>query len=95
MTIIRLNCIIANVKTFPFPDINFYVDPIAGDACQAYGAAKLYHHDRTGSLRRNPLKTVYHGLRENTNLNLMRKKIELAVAKENKFSSSTLHVRQN
>ena len=90
-----LNICANSIVQEKFPDINFYVDPIAGDACQAYGAAALYYHDRTGSLKRNPLKTVYHGLRENTNLNLMRKKIELAVAKENKFSSSSLHVRQN
>lgn len=76
-----LNICANSIVQEQFPEINFYVDPIAGDACQPYGAATLFHHNITKSTVKHPLNSIYHGLRE-FNPRLMKKKIEIAVAKE-------------
>jgi len=77
-----LNICANSVIQEKFPDINFYVDPIAGDACQSYGSAKFYYHMKTNSRTKDPLNTVYHGLVE-CNPNLLKTKIEIAVKKVN------------
>lgn len=48
-----------------FPDINFFVDPVANDSCQAYGAVKYYYYDLTNSTKKEPLTTLYHGPKYN------------------------------
>lgn len=44
-----------------FPDINFYIDPIANDSSQSYGAAKWFYHKTSKSNKINPLKDLYWG----------------------------------
>lgn len=44
-----------------FPEINFYVDPIAHDACQSLGAAKFYYHKITNSSKISKLNNLYFG----------------------------------
>lgn len=77
-----LNICANSVIQEEFPDINFFVDPIAGDACQSFGAAKYYHHEKTQSMKIDPMKSIYHGKRQ-PNPILSKKQIELAVAKMN------------
>lgn len=78
-----LNICANSIVQEKFPKINFFVDPIAGDACQAYGSAKFYYHDRTKSMKKEPLKTTYHGLHQQ-HPSIIKKQIELEVAKQNK-----------
>lgn len=59
-----LNCV-ANYKLLKqFPDINFYVDPIAHDGGTAIGLALFawHQHDQENN-QVNPLKSVYLGMR--------------------------------
>lgn len=79
-----LNICANSIVQEKFPEINFFVDPIAGDACQAYGAAKFYHHDRTQSMKKDPMKTTYHGVHQ-PHPSIIKKQIELEVAKQNNF----------
>lgn len=44
-----------------FPDLNFFVDPIAHDGGTAIGAAKYLWHKLTGDKTIRPLKTLYLG----------------------------------
>ena len=67
-----------------FPDINFYVDPVAGDACQSYGAAKYFYYKETGSMMKDPLTTTYFGPRP-PSPPVLKKQIEFEVAKHNEM----------
>lgn len=51
----------SKIKT-KFPKINFYIDPIANDACQSFGAAKFYYHKITNSTKIKKLDTVHLGI---------------------------------
>jgi len=62
-----------------FPDINFFIDPIAGDAGQSLGAAKYFYHQITQSMKKHPLTSVYHGQRQE----ITKSQIEYEVAKIN------------
>jgi carbamoyltransferase len=44
-----------------FPQIKFYVDPIANDACQSFGAAKFYYHKITNNIEISKLDNLYLG----------------------------------
>ena len=48
-----------------FPEINFYVDPIANDACQSYGAAKYYYHKLTSDYTNEKFNNLYFGPKYN------------------------------
>lgn len=65
-----------------FPEINFYIDPIASDGCQSYGTAKYYYYEETGSMMKEPMYTTYHGTHQ-PSLNFLKKQIEFEVAKMN------------
>lgn len=45
-----------------FPQINFYVDPIANDACQSFGVAKFYYYKITNSNKISKLDNLYLGM---------------------------------
>lgn len=45
-----------------FPEINFYIDPIANDACQSFGIAKYFYHKLTNYNKPIPLKNLYLGV---------------------------------
>lgn len=54
-----LNCV-ANYKIIKhFPDIKFYVDPIAHDGGTSIGLAKLIWHNRASDLTIRPLTSLY------------------------------------
>jgi len=44
-----------------FPKIKFYVDPIANDACQSFGAAKFYYHKLINNTNPSKLNNLYLG----------------------------------
>ena len=44
-----------------FPHLNFFVDPIANDGCQAYGCSKYYYYNLSGSIKKDKLNTLYTG----------------------------------
>lgn len=44
-----------------FPEINLYVDPIANDACQSFGASSYHYHKLSGDLKIKKLDNVYLG----------------------------------
>jgi carbamoyltransferase len=46
-----------------FPKLNIYVDPMATDSGLAYGAAKYYYYQATGSNKLDPLNHLYWGPR--------------------------------
>ena len=69
-----------------FPQINFYVDPIANDACQAYGAAMYNHYDRTNDMKKRKIKDLYWG--QSYNLSLLEKELEIEVLKINHKNNS-------
>lgn len=52
-----------------FPKIKFYVDPIANDACQSFGAAKFYYHKLTNSTEISKLDNLYLGVNHNVEKN--------------------------
>ena len=62
-----------------FPDINFFIDPIAGDAGQTIGAAQYFHYDETHSMKKNSSTSVYYGQRRE----ITKSQIEREVAKIN------------
>jgi predicted NodU family carbamoyl transferase len=62
-----------------FPDINFFIDPIAGDAGQSFGAAKYFYHQITQSMKKHPSTSVYYGQRRE----ITRSQVEHEVAKIN------------
>ena len=64
-----------------FPEINFYVDPIANDACQAYGASKYYYYKHTECMKKDPLSSLYIGPKYD--LDEMKKLVEYEVMKYN------------
>jgi carbamoyltransferase len=80
-----LNICANSVVQEEYPNINFYVDPIAGDACQSFGAAKIFHHERTQSTDIKPLKSIYQGIHQPPN-SILKKQIELEVARQNNLS---------
>jgi predicted NodU family carbamoyl transferase len=80
---VALNICANSVIQEEFPDINFYIDPIASDGCQSYGAAKYYHYKETGSMIKEPMHTIYHGIHQ-PHPSILKKQIELDVAKHNK-----------
>jgi carbamoyltransferase len=60
-----LNCV-ANYQFLErFPDVNFWIDPIAHDGGTAIGLAKLLYHAGTGSTTITPLSSVYLGVQPN------------------------------
>jgi predicted NodU family carbamoyl transferase len=69
-----------------FPDINFYVDPIANDACQSYGAAMYYHHIRTNDMKPKKIKNLYWGPKYD--VNILEKILELEIFKINYKNAS-------
>ena len=77
-----LNICANSVIQEKFPDINFYIDPIAGDACQSLGAAKLFYYDATDSMEKHPFKNVYLGVNQPPK-GLLKSQIEYEVAKMN------------
>ena len=62
-----------------FPDINFFVDPIPGDAGQSLGAAQYFHYEGTQSMEKRRLITTYHGPHQE----ITRSQVEREVAKIN------------
>lgn len=44
-----------------FPEINLYIDPIANDACQSFGASYYHYHKLTGNSQIKKLDNVYLG----------------------------------
>jgi predicted NodU family carbamoyl transferase len=52
-----------------FPKIKFYVDPIANDACQSFGAAKFYYHKLTNNTNPSKLNNLYLGADYNISKN--------------------------
>ena len=44
-----------------FPKINFFIDPIADDASQSLGSAKLHYHEISKDTSLNKLNTMYMG----------------------------------
>jgi carbamoyltransferase len=56
-----LNCVNNYEYLEEFPDINFYIDPIAHDGGTAIGAARYLWHCVLGNSQRYPLKTLYLG----------------------------------
>ena len=77
-----LNICANSVIQEQFPDINFFIDPIAGDACQSLGAAKLFYYEETKSMEKYPFKNVYYGSKQLPN-SILKKQIELEVARQN------------
>ena len=75
-----LNICANSVLKEEFPSINFYIDPIASDGCQSYGAAKYFYHKETGSMVKDPLHTTYYG-NHPPDPRILQKQIELEVAK--------------
>jgi len=65
-----------------FPQINFYVDPIANDACQSFGAAKFYYHKITNSNKISKLDNLYLGMDQSITKN----KIKSILNQYNKLS---------
>jgi len=65
-----------------YPDLNLFIDPIASDACQAYGIAKFYSNVDRKNIKNKPLETIYMGPKYD--LKMKKIEIEIAVAKENK-----------
>jgi carbamoyltransferase len=56
-----LNCVNNYEYLAAFPNINFYIDPIAHDGGICLGAAKYLWHCIMGNTERHPLKTLYLG----------------------------------
>lgn len=56
-----LNCVNNFNYLKHFPDVNFFVDPIAYDAGTAIGAAKWFYYGLTGDKTKKPLETLYLG----------------------------------
>ena len=79
-----LNICANSVIQEDFPDINFYVDPVAGDGCQSYGAAKYFYYKETGSMMKDPMTTTYYGPHQ-PSPSFLKKQIEFEVAKHNEM----------
>ena len=62
-----------------FPDINFFIDPVAGDAGQSFGAAKYFHYEETQSMKKHPSTSIYRGQHQE----ITKSQIEYEVAKIN------------
>lgn len=89
-----LNICANSVIQEEYPDINFYVDPIAGDACQSYGAAKYYYYKETGSMMKDPMTTTYYGPHQ-PSPSFLKKQIEFEVAKHNQMRYNKKSRRKN
>tara|TARA_A100001201_G_scaffold78181_1_gene70188 strand:+ start:631 stop:1884 length:1254 start_codon:yes stop_codon:yes gene_type:complete len=79
-----LNICANSVIQEEYPDINFFIDPVAGDACQSYGAAKYYYYKETGSMMKDPMTTTYYGPHQPSPA-FLKKQIEFEVAKHNEM----------
>lgn len=66
-----------------FPNINFYVDPVANDACQSYGSAKYFYYRNTNSTKKDSLNSLYTG--PIYDLNYMRNLVIYEVFKYNEL----------
>ena len=75
-----LNICANSILQEEFTDINFYIDPIATDACQSYGAAKYFYHRGTGSMNKEPALSTFYGNHQ-PNSRILKKQIEFEVAK--------------
>lgn len=70
-----------------FPDLNVFIDPVAGDGCQAYGVAMHYYYNEfcnDEDWTPKKMETTYLGPRYN--LKTLKAEIEYEVAKENLLS---------
>lgn len=56
-----LNCVNNYAYLKAFPDINFYIDPIAHDGGTALGAAKLLWYNITGDTTIRKINNIYYG----------------------------------
>jgi carbamoyltransferase len=56
-----LNCVTNYYLIKRFPDINFYFDPLSGEAGTSIGAAKLAWIEKTQDKTIRPQKTLYYG----------------------------------
>lgn len=56
-----LNIVGNSVIREKFPEINFFVDPIAEDASQSLGSAKFHYHQISKDINPNKLNTLYLG----------------------------------
>lgn len=68
-----------------FPELNIFIDPVANDACQAYGAVKYNYYKHSQSNKKSPLKTIYNGPKYS--LDHMKKLVELEVMLYNNSKS--------
>lgn len=68
-----------------FPDLNIFIDPVANDGCQAYGAVKYNYHRYSESTKKSPLTTIYNGPKYN--LDYMKRLVELEVMMYNSKKS--------
>jgi len=56
-----LNCVANYHFLERFPDVNFYIDPIAHDGGSAIGLARILHHSNMNDSTIRPLTSVYLG----------------------------------
>ena len=64
-----LNCVANTFYQTQLPNANIYIEPVSNDAGTSFGAAKLYHHNLTMSLKKQPIETLYCGLDYNYSKN--------------------------
>jgi carbamoyltransferase len=68
-----------------FPEINFFIDPIAEDASQSLGSAKFYYHKISKDMTPNKLNSIYLG--PEYDKEVVRKKIISEIKKSKKIYS--------
>lgn len=68
-----------------FPELNIFIDPVANDGCQAYGAVKYNYYKHSSSKKKSPLTTIYNGPKYT--LDYMKKLVELEVMMYNSKNS--------
>lgn len=68
-----------------FPELNIFIDPVANDGCQAYGAVKYNYYKHSNSTKKSPLTTIYNGPKYG--LDYMKKLVELEVMMYNNSKS--------
>lgn len=56
-----LNILGNSVIKKKYPEYNFFIDPIANDACLSLGAAKYHYYKRTKDTRREKIDDIYLG----------------------------------
>lgn len=78
-----LNCVANEFIINNLPsDINFYVEPISGDAGTSIGAAKIRWHMKTLDTTIRPQTNIYYGLHPKYTLKLTDKETKRKVTKE-------------